>query len=309
MLSPFTLVPHQNVAALRSRFVLDHWRRFATGGVRSSLAGTPFETPDLVISGSPLFSRDVFDLRTPLRAYRLADDDSLFDSVTQAMRARAHADLPRYDVVFATSRLLLEKARSAGARKAVLLPNGIDLGRFPGASSAPAELDPLPRPRIVYVGAIESWFDWPTVVESARALPQASFPVVGGPRHVPSELPANIHLMGKRPHGEVAAWLQHSDVGIVPFHLGGGEAALRAIDPIKLWEYLACGLPVVASAGLDLPDLPGLVFPYRGAAEFRDALAAALERGRQPVPETVVTTRSWGEIVRRGLAEAGVAAG
>ena len=304
LFSPFAFLAHQNLPLLRVRLILDQWPRLCLYDLRSALAGTAFATPDLVISGSPIFSSQVFAIEARLRAYRLADDDSLFSTISPSMRALAIADIARFDVVFATSRPLAETARAARARNVVLLPNGLDRQHLVFDPRPPADLDVLPRPRAIYVGALEQWFDWQAVRAAAAALPHVSFAIIGPCHRQPANLPVNVHLMGARPYDSVAAYLSHSDVGLIPFAWRGHEEALGAVSPIKLWEYLALGLPVVANAALDLPDLPSVVWQYRDPAEFVATLQAALQEKRRAGPAVDLDSRSWPSIVRRGLAEA-----
>lgn len=304
LFSPFTLLPHQNKPLLRSRLCLDHWPDFCVPGFFSGLRGTCFEHPDLLISGSSLFSPLARTMKAGLRAFRLADDERLFEAVPEAMRERTMSDLPGFDIVFATSRPLEEMARKAGARRVVAMPNGFDPRRFGTACALPAELAAIPSPRIVYVGAMERWFDWQAVCAAALALPSASFVLVGKPGGLPDTLPPNIHLLGPRPHATVPALLQHCDVGIIPFGLKGGSAALKAINPIKLWEYLAAGLPVVASADLDLPQMPKAVRTYDETGGFVAQLESALAMSRGTVASADLNARSWRGIVGKALAEA-----
>jgi len=79
-----------------------------------------------------------------------------------------------------------------------------------------------------------------------RALPEISFVIVGPVTRVVEPLSAldNVFLLGPRPYGDIPAYLQHADVGIIPFR---HDRMVDSIHPIKLYEYLAAGLPVVAT--------------------------------------------------------------
>ena len=87
---------------------------------------------------------------------------------------------------------------------------------------------------------------------------------------------ANVHLLGPRPYAQLPAWVQAFDVGIIPYVLNDWT---RAVDPLKLLEYLAAGIPVVTT---DIPE----VLKYRESvavagsrAEFTAAVARALREG------------------------------
>ena len=303
LFSPFSLLPYLKFPLLGSRMALMLWPRFVLNRLAAAIKGTPFEHPGLLVCGASLFSSLVFDLKAEVRAFRLADDERLFDAVPASMRVQTMRDLGRYDVVFTTSTPLAHTARVNGARKVVKLPNGVDAARFSEEQPLPQDLSALPSPRVIYVGALESWFDWGALSHAAAALPQASFVVIGEGAAPSSALPDNVRLIGPRPHGEIAAYLAHCDVGIIPFRQDKGMTGLRSVDPIKLWEYLASGLPVVASGNLALPDLPASIQTYRTHVQFTAAIRHALAAGRQPVSEEV-KQRSWAKIVENALKEA-----
>ena len=303
LFSPFSLLPYLKFPILGSGMALKLWPRFVLNRVGAAIQGTTFEHPRLLVCGASLFSPIVFALKADVRAFRLADDERLFDTVPASMRAQTMRDLARYDVVFTTSTPLAHTARVNGARKVVRLPNGVDTARFSADHPPPDDLAALPSPRVIYVGALERWFDWKALAHAAAAMPQASFVVIGEGAAPASALPSNVRLLGPRPHSEVAAYLANCDVGIIPFRQDKGMTALRSVDPIKLWEYLASGIPVVASGNLALPDLPGAIQTYRTQEQFAEALRAALAAGRQPVSEEV-KQRSWAKIVENALKEA-----
>ena len=98
----------------------------------------------------------------------------------------------------------------------------------------------------------------------------------------------NVHLLGERPHDEVARYIKGFDVGLVPYRVSDYTAS---VYPVKLNEYLAMGIPVVAT---DLPEI------RRFNAEHGDVIAvapdaedfaAAIDAVLQPPPDGVVERR------------------
>jgi glycosyltransferase involved in cell wall biosynthesis len=303
LFSPFSLLPYLKFPGLGSGLVLKCWPRFVLNRLGAAVRRTPFEHPGLLICGASLFSSITFDMKADVRAFRLADDERLFDTVPASMRAQTMLDLARYEVVFTTSTPLAHIAKVNGARRVIRLPNGVDTARFAAPHAIPDDLAALPSPRVIYVGALESWFDWEALAHAAAVMPQVSFAVIGEGVRVPAALPANVLLLGLRPHSEISAYLAHCDVGIIPFRQDKGMTGLHAVDPIKLWEYLASGLPVVASANLALPDLPASIQTYSTHSQFAGALSSAITAGRQAVSQEV-QQRSWAKIVENALKEA-----
>jgi uncharacterized SAM-binding protein YcdF (DUF218 family)/glycosyltransferase involved in cell wall biosynthesis/peptidoglycan/xylan/chitin deacetylase (PgdA/CDA1 family) len=186
------------------------------------------------------------------------------------------------DVVFVTS----EKLRQRAARfndQVHLFPFGVDFETFErvreGADEIPAELRALPRPVIGYIGGIHRWMDQDLLAAIARAMPHASVVLVGPLQTDVSKLAqhSNIHLLRGRPHAELPRYIKGFDVGIVSYRLSDYTAH---VYPTKLNEYLAMGIPVVAT---DLPEVRrfnaehgGIVSIARDAGEFVNAVQEAL---------------------------------
>ncbi len=129
--------------------------------------------------------------------------------------------------------------------KLFILPNPIDLSMFPTENvDEPEDLKRISRPRVIYVGAMFEWFDWETLIFAAKNLKGISFVLIGPYKTLPSNLPPNVYILGKRSHKEIHKYLYHSDVGLIPFKL---SPLITHMDhPNKVFEYFAMGLPVVS---------------------------------------------------------------
>jgi glycosyltransferase involved in cell wall biosynthesis len=142
-------------------------------------------------------------------------------------------------------------------------PNVADTALFASALQAgpiDAALQALPQPRIVFTGAIVATkLDVPLLVALARARPQWSFALVGtvglgDPRTDVSQLMAepNVHLLGRRRYEALPELLRGADAGLIPY---AQNTLTQSIFPMKVYEYLAAGLPVIAT---QLPALAGV---------------------------------------------------
>ena len=158
------------------------------------------------------------------------------------------------DLVFVTSERLRERAARHSDR-VHLFPFGVNLERFDAvrhsSDAPPADLQPLARPVIGYVGGLHQWVDQPLLAAVASRLPEMSFALVGPAQTDVSALEAcpNVTLFGQRAHPEVPKYVKSFDVGIVPYLLTDYTAN---VYPTKLNEYLIMGIPVVAT---DLPEI------------------------------------------------------
>jgi glycosyltransferase involved in cell wall biosynthesis len=169
------------------------------------------------------------------------------ESSEQALAASA-------DMVVCVNRNLARKLNSFGRDDYLLLPNG-----FVEGMDLVSEAMSLPRGDVTigYWGHLtSSWLDWDLIRDIARQEPRWSIYIAGyGDNFQPTALPPNVILLGKVPQRGLAAIAQNLDVGIVPFLPG---SLSEGADVIKIYEYLAMGLPVVVTG----------VYPPEGASDY-----------------------------------------
>jgi glycosyltransferase involved in cell wall biosynthesis len=164
-------------------------------------------------------------------------------------------------------------------------PNVADTQLFASALQGgplDAALDGLPGPRIVFVGAIlAAKIDIDLVVELARMRPSWTFAFVGpiGPGDPHTNVDAlkrlpNVHLLGHRPYEQLPAVLRSADAAIVPYLLDG---EMRSVFPMKIYEYLAAGRPVISTPLDTLKDVPEVI-KAANAEDFAARLEEAIDR-------------------------------
>jgi glycosyltransferase involved in cell wall biosynthesis len=224
--------------------------------------------------------------------YRLSDDTLSFPDTPRSYGSLEEEVLRRVDRVIATAGSLAERARRFNSR-VLLLPNGVDLRRFTrsqaGTFRSPREGRP---PRLVYVGAIDSWLDTALVTALSRALPGTEIHLAGPSRIGFSWAKGTpgVRWKGTVPPEEVPEILAESDVGIIPFR---DTPLTRAIHPVKLYEYFAAGLPVVAT---DLEEIRRIGSPAllaRNVSEWVDAIRTVLNTGRRPEYPAFAARHDW----------------
>ncbi|MEO0138658.1 MAG: glycosyltransferase [candidate division WOR-3 bacterium] len=163
--------------------------------------------------------------------------------------------------------------------KFFLLPNPIDLELFPlEGVEEPPDLKNIPKPRIIYVGAVYQWFDWEAVIYCAKELKNLSFVIIGPYTNIPKDIPKNVFILGKRPHTRIYEYLYHCDIGFIPFKL---SPLITHMDyPNKVLEYFAMGLPVVSIHWESFSkNFPEVMF-YKEYKEIPQLLKEALKRGK-----------------------------
>ncbi len=170
----------------------------------------------------------------------------------------------------------------------VIVPNAVDEFVFGGEAEPPPDLPATDSPLIGYHGSLYgSWFDWDALRRVAVTFDEAEIVVIGElPARVP-DLPGNVHFLGARAHVELPAYLQRLAVGVVPFVVSDVS---HAVSPLKVFEYLASGVPVAAPPLRAVAGIAGV----HVADDLVDAVRAAL--AAPPIDrEAALREHSWSQ--------------
>lgn len=278
---PLTLLPVVSATA-RYSWVLNGWPRFGVPRLTSVLRCAGFAAPDLLVLDSPLHAHLADELSARRTVVRITDFNTGFATSTPALAALERQLARAADLVVITAERLQDYAEGLGARRIAHVSNGVDFEGLAAPSPAPPEWAMIPSPRAVYVGTMGEWFDYALVAAAAERLPHVSFVLIGPDAMVRRRLTArsNIHILGPRPHAAISQYLQHADVGLIPFDVARWPELVNAINPIKLYEYMACGLPVVATAWDELRRLESPALLADGTESFIGLLRQAVATGR-----------------------------
>ena len=137
------------------------------------------------------------------------------------------------------------------------------------------------RPVIGYAGALNHWFDSEAVAIAAGLRPEWQFQLMGPIDTADvSQLQrlSNVHLRGAVPYAELPDRLAECDVVLIPFKL---SPLIEAVNPVKLYEYLACGLPVVSARLPEVVTFADHLYTYGTSAEMTGAIERALREDSQ----------------------------
>jgi GT2 family glycosyltransferase/glycosyltransferase involved in cell wall biosynthesis len=223
--------------------------------------------------------------------YDCLDEHTGFETNEALMFGQEASLIRSSDLVVATARTLLEKA-SRTTDRLLLLPNAADYAHF---GTQPEQLMPmdLSGPVIGYYGAISNWFDLEMVKRAATERPDWHFVLVGdtfgADQRSLSGLRSlrNVHLTGEQPYSKLPAYLYRFDVACIPFIK---NSLTEATNPVKFYEYLSAGKPVVA---VTLPELE----PFREhfyAVDSRVDFVPQIERAlRENSPEREEKRRAF----------------
>lgn len=183
--------------------------------------------------------------------------------------------IQKANVVLTSSQVLHQRVRELNP-SSILVRNAADVSHFAGwAGSAPAELSSITGPVIGYYGAISDWFDIGLIETMARNRPEWTFALIGhtfGCNTSGVEQLPNVLLLGEKPYEELPGYLHRFDCAIIPFVQNN---LTQATNPVKLYEYLAAGKPVVSTP---LPELTEIAADMVEIADSPAAFEAAVER-------------------------------
>lgn len=212
-------------------------------------------------------------------------------AISEAYRRIRESRMP----VVAVSQAILDRIEPQGA--GVVVPNGVEPSEWSGDAPPPPDwLAAIPGPRALYVGTLDSRLDLDGLRELAARRPELQIillGVVGDAASVAAlaGIPS-IHVHGPVGRDELVAAVRNVDVCLVS-HVR--TALTEAMSPLKIYEYLAGGSPVLS---IDLPPVRGIdprVLLTATTAEFADVLDDALALGRAPEQERLafVAANSW----------------
>ncbi len=230
--------------------------------------------------------------------YHCVDEYSAFSDAAGEVRARESELLRKSDLVLVSASDLL-KTKIKHNPKTFLVTHGVDYEHFRRATDeslpVPDELKSLSRPILGFHGLIADWVDLPLLAELARLRPRWSIVMVGRGDTDLSAIQGllNVHLLGHRPYSRLPEYLRGFDIALLPFVVN--ELTLAA-NPLKLREYLAAGLPVVAAPLPEIARFEGLVSLASTAQEYVQKIEALLE-GKRTGPSRersdMVAGESW----------------
>jgi glycosyltransferase involved in cell wall biosynthesis len=159
------------------------------------------------------------------------------------------------DIITATAKNLIDQANEVTAKEVQLLPNGCDYEHF-AAAQTPIPISDPPfdqgKKIIGYIGAMAPWLDWQLINTMGRCLKEYNFVFIGPLllQQGTAFTSNNMHYLGYRSYADLPSYLSNFSHCLIPFKI---TAMTKAVNPVKFWEYLASGLPILSTP---LPEIP-----------------------------------------------------
>jgi glycosyltransferase involved in cell wall biosynthesis len=266
-------------------------------------------SPDPVILVSNIYAAGALaGLRRRLALYDFNDNPFQFAGSPRWARGYWKRTLADVDAIFAVSEHYRRQLASETRLPVIKLGNGVEVDHFATAQPVPDDMKDLPRPRIGYFGLLSHFLDF-EVLEALRRARGGGTLVLVGPGSPATdsqvrELAARggVAVLGPRPYEQAPAYLQAFDVGVIPFR--AHDPFVQGINPNKVYQYLASGLPVVTTPLLDLPSDPPMLQYADDAAGFVAAVGRALGQATDREEcRALARPYDWGELARRMVLE------
>ncbi|GMA66092.1 hypothetical protein GCM10025859_65340 [Alicyclobacillus fastidiosus] len=209
------------------------------------------------------------------------------DEVVNAWRGLAQLS----SLTLAVSLTLRDQMESQLNRPVVLSPNGVDAELFikPQPEVPPCLERKGGRIRVGFAGTLNHWIDFEAMLSIVETFPEVTLFLIGregqmgNDQHVQSYRRLlehnNVCYLGGVPYDELPGYLQALDVLLLPRIPSN---ASTSSNPLKLFEYLAVGKPIVVSGVPITSDANRLVYATNEQLSFQDAFGNALAEGRDP---------------------------
>ncbi len=273
-----------NGAILRGR-IRRHLRRL---GIDDFVAGTPH----------PYMYNHVIDgIGASRTFYDCPDDFEAFPWAKPNSNELETVLLKKVDVRCASSRSLAASRQRMAGKPVHAIPNGVDIEYYRKYDFSAHTIAWPKRPVIGYVGSLAEWFDFGLLESALARFPAYLFVLVGSP--VAATRPRldgllgkypNLRWEGQQPYARIPALISSFDVGIIPFVR---SALIDGVSPIKLFEYAACGLPVVSAYWAELELYKEFAYLSDDREGFARNLEAAVARGKSESQKAFAAANSW----------------
>lgn len=220
--------------------------------------------------------------RIPRRmlVYHCVDRWSAFKGYDPELMVNSEAELCRAaDVVIASAEDLAERCRRY-TDNVHYVPHGVDHVHFAAAlepGPIPGDLADIPEPRVGFFGLIHEWVDIDLIGRLADRLPY-SFVLLGTSNQEIRTLTSrtNVFHLGRKPYAQLPAYARGFAAAIIPFRI---TELTQSVNPIKLREYAAAGLPIVSSTLPEVRRCEDIAVCADSDEEWIHALQAAVARG------------------------------
>ena len=237
---------------------------------------------------SPHAGKFVGQFNEKLVCYHCTDEYSAFP-IYSTLKKKKDV-LKQADLVFTTARTLYERKKKYNLNT-YLMPNPANIDHFSRVLTKkleiPADIKEIKKPVVGYVGAIDEYkLDFELIDYIAKSHPEWSIVMIGGMgicdttayKTVPKR--ENIHYLGQKAFDMLPNYIKHFDVCIIPYSINGYT---ETVFPLKFFEYMATGKPIVTTNLPALEEYKDIVGYAKDKKQFMEYIEKALKEEDQEI--------------------------
>jgi glycosyltransferase involved in cell wall biosynthesis len=290
---PMSLFTPNEKPIFNSAFVTKNWHKTTIPNVTKYIKKTGFGEVDILWFDSIVQSFLVDEIKHKKSILRIADKIESFKKINPNLKNQGEILKEKADIIIYSAKTLEEYVIKY-KNKAHYVPNGVDINHFLNSNrEMPEDLKDIPKPVAIYIGAIDDWFGLEFLYDVAMACRDISFVLIGEPLIDISKLYKlpNFYALGSKNYNTIPNYLNNSQVGIITFNTK--HPVVDTVNPIKLYEYMACELPVVSTLWKEIELINSPALLSKNPIEFSKNLYKALETGKQKKYQDFAIENSW----------------
>lgn len=259
-------------------------------------------------SFNPLYTDFVGKLNEQLFVFDAVDDWSEHPAYTKLVKKQKILNNYKFisekaNVIFTVSEQMKKFFGSYGREEDVYwVPNGADYDHFnaPELTEKHNEISDITKPIIGYLGTIEERIDFDLLAKVAQKNKDKEL-VLCGPiwpsvkdevEHKLKKLD-NVHLLGRIDYEDAPSYLHRFDVALIPHKL---THFVNSMNPMKLYDYLSCGLPIVTTNGAGVETFKNDIYIAQNEIDFLEKIDLALKEDssdKRLARQKIVKEHSW----------------
>jgi len=273
---PMTLFTPNEKPLFKTYFVAKYWHNLTIPNLGGYVKRIGFDKVDLLWFDSVAQYFWINKIEYKKSILRVADK-SAFRKDTLAIKKLEKELLDKVDNIIYAAKSM-KAYLNEYEYKLLYIPNGVNIEHFLKSDrTMPKDFRDIPKPIAIYVGAISDWFGIDFLLEVAQKYKDLSFVLIGKAKIDISKLhkQPNIYYLGKRDYSEIPRYMYNSDIGIITFDVQ--HPGVESINPLKLYEYMTCRLPVVATKWRELELINSPAYLAKDPDDFINGLKKAIQ--------------------------------
>ena len=300
---PFSIFPLLNVFPFNSLFLLKKWVLFSDMYLNKRVNNF-LENVDLIWVESAYFIDTVKYLKknnTKIKIYtRLSDNVFAFNNFPKNYGYLLNESFSLSDKIIVSAKSLTKLIDEKFTNKVFHLPNGINNNHLKSYSiEMPSEyLIDKNETKIIYIGALENWFDWEIILHILNKVSNISIYIIGPLNGNNIKIKHdNLFLLGTRSHDQIGKYLKNANIGIIPFKRND---LIDYVDPIKFYEYSFFNIPTVCTFWDEVSMFTETIFLAKDKYEFSEHINFLInEKSIKNTLNVDLTKRDWHQNLKR----------